>query len=57
MSMARTKKVNTNGIISVNQGQCVAMAKINTATEIKNNIQYNPLFLLCISMRRNFSQK
>jgi len=55
--MANTKKVNTNGIINVNHGQCVATAKINTATEIKNKIQYNPLFLLCISMWKNFSQK
>jgi len=57
MPIANTKKVKTKGMISVNQGQCVAIAKIKRATEIKNKIQYNPLFLLCISMWENFSQK
>jgi hypothetical protein len=44
-------------MINVNQGQWVAIAKINIAVEIKNNNQYNPLFLLLISIWENFSQK
>jgi hypothetical protein len=47
--MARTKKVNTNGITSVSQGQLVAMVKSSRAVETKNSIQYKPLFLFCIS--------
>jgi hypothetical protein len=56
MSKASTKNVNTNGRISVSQGQCVAMDKINTAVEIKNRIQYKPLFLFCISIWENFGK-
>lgn len=56
MSNASTKNVNTNGRISVSHGQCVAMAKINTAVEIKNRIQYKPLFLFCISIWENFGK-
>ena len=57
MSIAKTKNVNTNGIIRVSQGQLVAMVKIKRAVDIKNNIQYKPLFLLLISIWENFSQK
>jgi len=60
MSIANTKKVVTKGSISVNQGQCVAMASAKAATEIKNNIQYKPLELLFASMikilRKNRAQ-
>jgi hypothetical protein len=37
--MARTKKVVTNGSIKVSQDQCVAMAKMRAAADIKNNSQ------------------
>ena len=57
MSIANTKKVNTKGIINVNQGQLVAIVKIKSAVETKNNNQYKPLFLLFISMWENFWQK
>jgi hypothetical protein len=56
MSIARTKKVNTNGITNVSQGQFVAMVKIRMATETKNKIQNNPLFLLCNSIRKIFGK-
>lgn len=52
--MANTKKVNTNGITRVSQGQLVKMVNNSRAVEIKNNIQYKLLFLLCISMPKNF---
>jgi hypothetical protein len=35
----------------------VAMVNSRRAVEIKNNIQYKPLFLFFISMWENFSQK
>lgn len=57
ISIANTKNVNTNGITSVNQGQLVAIVNSRMAVEIKNNIQYKPLFLFFISMWENFSQK
>ena len=56
ISMANTKNVNTNGITSVSQGQCVAMVRISTATETKNKIQYKFLFLLCNSIWKNFGK-
>jgi hypothetical protein len=40
MSRAFTKKVHTKGRIMVRKGQCVAMANIKAAVEIRNNIQY-----------------
>lgn len=49
ISIANTKKVNTNGITSVSQGQLVAMVNSNRAVETKNRIQYKPLFLFCIA--------
>jgi|GEM_PF-2934466 len=57
MSIANTKKVNTKGITNVSQGQLVAIVNNNTAVEIKNKIQYKPVFLLFISMWEKFSQK
>jgi hypothetical protein len=57
ISKAFTKKVATKGMISVNQGQCVAIAMINAAVETKNNNQYNPLDFLFASMNKNFAQK
>ena len=53
MSMARTKKVVTKGSNNVSQGQCVAIATINAAVEIKNNNQYKPLRFLFTSMEKN----
>lgn len=52
ISMASTKKVVTKGRRSVSQGQCVAMATINAAVEIKNNNQYKPLRFLFTSMEK-----
>jgi hypothetical protein len=52
MPIASTKNVNTKGSNRVNHGQCVAMAKAVRATEPKNNNQYNPLFLLLISIAK-----
>lgn len=50
ISIAFTKKVVTKGIIRVSQGQCVAIAMIKAAVEIKNKIQYNPLLFLLASI-------
>ena len=52
MSIARTKKVVTKGSNKVSQGQCVAMANINAAVEIKNSSQYKPLRFLFTSMKK-----
>ena len=52
--MAKTKKVVTNGMIIVSQGQLVATAKIKAADEIKNNIQYRPLDFCLASIQKNF---
>lgn len=54
--IAKTKNVKTNGRINVSQGQCVAMASTVSATATKNKIRYNPLFLFCISIRKNFGK-
>jgi hypothetical protein len=54
ISMAKTKKVVTNGIISVSQGQCVTIASASAAEETKNNNQYKPLDLRFTSMEINF---
>ena len=50
ISIARTKKVVTKGMIRVSQGQWVAMATPRAIVEIKNNIQYSPLEFLFTSM-------
>jgi len=52
ISMASTKKVVTKGRRSVSQGQCVAIARINAAVEIKNSNQYKPRRLLFTSMEK-----
>jgi hypothetical protein len=52
MSIASTKKVVTKGRRSVSHGQCVAIAKINAAVEIKNNSQYKPFLFLLASMEK-----
>ena len=52
MSMARTKKVVTKGSNKVSQGQCVAIATIKAAVEIKNNSQYKPLRFVFTSMEK-----
>ena len=56
MPIANTKNVNTNGRRSVSQGQWVTTAKTVSATNTKNKIRYSPLFLLCISMWKNFGK-
>jgi hypothetical protein len=43
MSIAFTKKVVTKGMMSVSQGQWVAIAIMKATVDIKNNIQYKPL--------------
>jgi hypothetical protein len=52
MSMARTKKVVTKGMMRVNQGQCIATAITRAAVEIKNSNQYNPFDFLRTSIRK-----
>jgi hypothetical protein len=52
MSNASTKKVVTKGRISVSHGQCVAIAKISAAVEIKNNNQYRPFLFLLASIEK-----
>lgn len=54
MSIASTKEVSTNGIISVSQGQCDQMANSRAAVEIKKMIQYKPVDFFLTSMLRNF---
>jgi hypothetical protein len=39
ISIARTKKVVTKGMINVSQGQLVKIASSNAAVEIKKRIQ------------------
>ena len=56
MSIAKTKNVNTNGKIKVSQGQWNTMAATNAKTDTKNNNQYIPLFLLFISIAKNFGK-
>jgi hypothetical protein len=55
ISIAFTKKVVTNGMIRVSQGQCRAMAIRKAAVEIKNRSQYMPLDFF--SMRKILAQK
>ena len=43
--MAKAKKVTTKGRDSVNSSPLNMSKRKNTATEAKNNIQYNPLDL------------
>lgn len=50
MSIANTKNVHTNGMISVSHSQLVKIANSRAAVETKNNNQYVPLFLLFTSM-------
>ena len=54
MSIARTKKVVTKGMINVSQGQCVIIPIARAAAETKNNNQYNPLDLRFTSMKKDF---
>jgi hypothetical protein len=56
ISSANTKEVNTNGRRSVNQGQCVAIAKMSSALKKKNTNQYNPFDLFFISMLKSFGK-
>lgn len=56
MSSASTKNVVTKGMMSVNQGQCIATAKISAAVEMKNNSQYNPFDLCFTSINRIFAK-
>ena len=53
-SIASTKEVSTNGMISVSQGQCAQMANNNAAVEIKKIIQYSPVDFFLTSMLPNF---
>lgn len=46
MSIAFTKNVVKNGRINVNHGQCVMIAKIKAAAEMKNKIHINLLFFV-----------
>lgn len=57
ISIAFTKNVVTNGNINVSQGQWVAIAKTNAATEMKNNIHIKPLFLVAEDIIILFSAK
>lgn len=52
ISIASTKNVVTKGRINVSQGQCVAIARISAATEIRNNTQYKPFDLFFTSILR-----
>jgi hypothetical protein len=56
MSMASTKEVPTNGIISVSHGQCDQMANKKAAVEIKKISQYKPRGLCFTSMCLKFLQ-
>ena len=50
MSIAITKNVVTNGRMSVNHGQCVAIATTKAMVETKNNNQYRPFDFLRTSI-------
>ena len=50
-SIASTKDVVTNGIISVSQGQCDQMAAIKAMVEIKKMSQYKLRGFFLTSMR------
>lgn len=55
-SIASTKEVVTNGIMSVSHGQCDQIAKINAAVETKKISQYKPRGFCFTSMCRKFLQ-
>jgi len=57
ISIAFTKKVVTNGNISVSQGQCAKHANRNAAVETRNKIHINPLFFVPVDIAYLFACK